>query len=421
MRTAENAETAETGKRLCRFCQAPLEHTFINLGSSPLANSYLKAADLAKMEPFYQLHVFVCSSCYLVQLEELGKPGEIFSDYIYFSSFSESWLEHAQRFSKMAIKRFSLNNSSRVVEIGSNDGYLLHFFVKAGIPALGIEPAENVAKISREKGIETVVRFFNSDLASELATVGKMADLLVGNNVLAHIPDTNDLLKGLKKLLNPGGVISMEFPHLLSLIDKNQFDTIYHEHYSYYSLNAVVKIFAAHDLRIFDAELLETHGGSLRIYACHDDDQEHDNSEQLEALQKFEESRGLLSIEAYGAFSEKVRAVKRGILKFLIGLKEQGSNIVGYGAPAKGNTLLNYCGIGTDFIDYTVDRNPHKQGLYLPGSHIPIYGPEKIFETRPDYLLILPWNLKDEIIEQMAGIREWGGRFLVLIPEIEVS
>jgi len=421
MRTGESAEAAEKGKRLCRFCQTRLEHTFANLGSSPLANSYLKASDLAKMEPFYPLHVFVCSSCFLVQLEELGKPEEIFSDYSYFSSFSDSWLEHANSFAKMAVTRFNLNNSSRVVEIGSNDGYLLHFFVTAGIPALGIEPAENVAAVSREKGIETVARFFDSSLAGELATVGRMADLLVGNNVLAHIPDTNDLLIGLKKLLNPGGVISMEFPHLLSLIDKNQFDTIYHEHYSYYSLITINKIFAVHDLPLFDAELMETHGGSLRIYACHAGEKKHKRSGRLDTLLDYEVKRGLMNIMTYEAFGRRVPEVKRKILKYLIALKEKGKTIAGYGAPAKGNTLLNYCGIGADFIDYTVDRSPHKQGLYLPGSHIPIYSPDKIFETRPDYLLILPWNLKEEIIGQMAGIREWGGRFLVLIPEIALS
>ena len=413
-------EAAEAGELLCRFCQTPLKHTFADLGVSPLSNSYLRSTDLQKAEPFYPLHVYVCSSCFLVQLEELSSPQEIFSDYAYFSSFSDSWLEHAKDYARQAVERFKLDKSSRVVEIGSNDGYLLRFFKEAGIPVLGIEPAANIARVAADRGIETVVRFFDSALAGELAMAGRKADLLVGNNVLAHIPATNDMMAGLKKLLNAGGVISMEFPHLLSLIEKNQFDTIYHEHYSYYSLTTASKIFAAHDLDLFDAELLDTHGGSLRIFACHCGDKNFRRSEQLELLLENEERRGLTDLQTYEAFDGKVRAVKREILKFLIGLKEEGKTIAGYGAPAKGNTLLNYCGIGTDFIDYTVDISPHKQGLYLPGSRIPIYAPEKIFETRPDYLLILPWNLQKEIMAQMAAIRQWGGQFLVLIPEVAV-
>jgi SAM-dependent methyltransferase len=425
MRTglAAEAEAADTNGRQCRFCRTPLEYIFVDLGVSPLANSYLRAEDLLRAESFYPLQVYVCANCYLVQLEELGKPGEIFSDYMYFSSFSDSWLDHARHFAGMAIERFGLKNSSRVVEIGSNDGYLLRFFKEAGIGTLGIEPADNVARAAVEQGIETMVRFFDSSLAAELAREGRGADLLVGNNVLAHIPHTNDLMIGMKRLLNPGGVISMEFPHLLSLILENQFDTIYHEHYSYYSLTTALKIFATHGLLIFDAEHLSTHGGSLRIYACHAEDHaEHKErfrkSDRLSGLLKEETEQGLNKLERYEGFAGQVRAVKREILKYLIAIKEQGKTIAAYGAPAKGNTLLNYCGIGTDFIDYTVDRNPHKQGLYLPGSRIPVFGPEKIFETKPDYLIILPWNLREEVMEQMSAIRQWGGRFVVLIPEV---
>jgi 2-polyprenyl-3-methyl-5-hydroxy-6-metoxy-1,4-benzoquinol methylase len=420
---AAETEAIDTDERQCRFCRTPLKNIFIDLGVSPLANSYLRAVDLLRSEPFYPLQVYVCANCFLVQLEELGKPGEIFSDYMYFSSFSDSWLEHARHFAEMAIERFGLQHNSRVVEIGSNDGYLLRFFKENGIAVLGVEPADNVARAAVEQGIETLVRFFDSSLAAELAKEGRGADLLVGNNVLAHIPHTNDLMVGLKKLLNPGGVISMEFPHLLSLMLENQFDTIYHEHYSYYSLTTAQKIFKAHGLLIFDAEHLSTHGGSLRIYACHVEDHAKDGkrfgkSKRLSELLKEEAGQGLNNLERYEDFAEQVRAVKREILKYLIAIKEQGKTIAAYGAPAKGNTLLNYCGIGTDFIDYTVDRNPHKQGLYLPGSRIPVFGPEKIFETKPDYLIILPWNLREEVMAQMSAIRQWGGRFVVLIPEV---
>ena len=416
---AEGAEdAAATKERQCRFCETPLRHTFVDLGASPLSNSYLQAEELTKMEPFYPLHVFVCSNCFLVQLEELSSPREIFNDYAYFSSFSESWLEHSRVFAQMAADRFKLEKNSRVVEIGSNDGYLLRFFKEMGIGVLGIEPAANVAEAARDQGIETVVRFFDSDLAAELAAEGKGADLLVGNNVLAHIPRINDLMTGLKRLLKPNGVISMEFPHLLSLIEKNQFDTIYHEHYSYFSLTTAETIFRKHGLTLFNAELLDTHGGSLRIYACHEG--VFRQTEVIKSLLEKEESRGLKKIETYEVFGDQVRTAKRSILEYLIGLKEAGRSIAAYGAPAKGNTLLNYCGIGTDFIDYTVDLSPHKQGLYLPGSRIPIYGPDKIFETRPDYLLILPWNLKEEIMGQMADIRQWGCKFLILIPEINI-
>jgi SAM-dependent methyltransferase len=414
-------DKSETNERLCRFCRTPLKHTFVDLGVSPLANSYLKAADLNRMEPFYPLHVYACSACFLVQLEELGSPREIFSDYAYFSSFSESWLEHAKKFALKAVEQFKLNKDSRVVEIGSNDGYLLRFFKEAGIPVMGIEPAANVAGAAVGRGIETVVRFFDSALAAELAAEGKKADLIVANNVLAHIPDTNGLMTGFKTLLNSGGAISLEFPHLLSLIEQKQFDTIYHEHYSYFSLTTAQTIFETHGLQIFDAELLETHGGSLRIYASHMGDQKYTPTSRVKQLLEIEVEQGFKDVKNYELFGKRVQVFKREILKFLIGLKEQGMTIAAYGAPAKGNTLLNYCGVGTDFIDFTVDLSPHKQGLFLPGSRIPIYAPEAVFTNKPDYLLILPWNLKEEIKAQMSGIREWGGRFLILIPEIKVD
>ena len=431
-------------ERRCRFCRTPLEQTFADLGVSPLSNSYLKAEDLNRMEPFYPLHAYACSNCFLVQLEEMESPEEIFEDYAYFSSYSESWLEHARAYAKMAQERFALNSSSRVVEIGSNDGYLLRYFKEMGIDVLGIEPAANVAEAARKKGIETVVRFFERALAEEITAGGRGADLLVGNNVLAHIPDTNDLMQGLKRLLNPGGVISMEFPHLLSLIEENQFDTIYHEHYSYFSLTTAVTIFAAHGLEIYDAELLKTHGGSLRIYACHAEElvgggaangsgkdcSNRENSsgkkgiffrsERLLEMLDREEQLGFMDLQFYRSFTGQVEKVKRETLKFLIKAKEEGRSAAAYGAPAKGNTLLNYCGIGPELIDYTVDISPHKQGKFLPGSRIPIFSPEKIEETEPDYLIILPWNIKEEIEEQMAGIRKWGGRFVTFIPEVRV-
>ncbi len=415
------SEETNNSNKLCRFCRTPLKETFVNLGLSPLANAYRKKEELQLAEQFYPLHVFVCSNCLLVQLEEIESPLEIFSEYLYFSSFSSSWLEHAARFAGDAVKRFGLDDQKLVIEFGSNDGYLLRYFKEAGVKVLGIEPAENVAAVARRNGIDTVADFFGSALAAELTGRGLKADLIVGNNVIAHIPNTNDLIQGLKTVLNEGGVISLEFPHLLSLIEENQFDTIYHEHYSYYSLYTMEKIMAAHGLHLFDAELLQTHGGSLRVFACHSGDERHKRCERVKDILLLEEKNGLMNMATYAAFAEKTRRVKRDILKFMIGLKEEGCSIAAYGAPAKGNTLLNYCGIGTDFIDYTVDLSPHKQGLYLPGSRIPIYGPEKIFETRPDYLVILPWNLKAEIMEQMAGIRDWGGKFVTLIPGVDTA
>ena len=407
-------------ERRCRFCEAPLVHNFINLGVSPLANSYLRADQLLQAETFYPLQAYVCSSCFLVQLEELSSPYEIFSDYAYFSSFSTSWLEHARIYATEAIARFKLTGESLVVEIGSNDGYLLRYFKEAGIPVLGIEPAENVAAAAISQGIETQVGFFNSNLAAEFIASNRQADLIIANNVMAHIPKTNDLMQAFKMLLKPGGSISIETPHLMALIEEKQFDTIYHEHYSYFSLTALDNIFKAHDLLIYDLERLSTHGGSLRIFAGHAAERQEMVSAAVREGLAEENEKGYQDIDFYSSFEQSVQQVKRSLLQGLIAIKEAGKSIAAYGAPAKGNTLLNYCGIGSDFIDYTVDLSPHKQGLFLPGSRLPIFDPPKIWETRPDYLLILPWNLKEEIMEQMAGIKEWGGRFIIPIPEFKI-
>lgn len=407
-------------KDLCRFCESPLTHTFLDLGMSPLCESYLKAEQLNKMEPFYPLHVYVCERCFLVQLQEFVPPEEIFTEYAYFSSYATSWVEHARQYTDMIIDRLGLSSQSFVVEIASNDGYLLQHFVQRGIPVLGIEPAANVAKAAITKGIPTLVKFFNDKTARGLAIEAKQADLIIGNNVLAQVPNLNEFVRGMKILLKPHGVITMEFPHLVKLMQENQFDTIYHEHFSYFSWIAVERIFAAHDLRLFDVEELTTHGGSLRIYACHEEDASKRLSTRAAALKQKELEAGLQRVETYASFTEQVKETKRKLLDFLIAAKRSGKSIAGYGAPGKGNTLLNYCGIRTDFLDYTVDRNPYKQGMFLPGAHIPIYHPDKIRETKPDYVFILPWNFKDEIMEQMAFIREWGGKFFVPIPEVKV-
>jgi SAM-dependent methyltransferase len=404
----------------CRFCGAGLHHSFVDLGMSPLANTYLTAAQLNQMEPFYPLHVYVCEHCFLVQLEEFASPEHIFSDYAYFASYSDTWLRHAQLYVEMAIERFGLDTHSRVVEIASNDGYLLQYFIAKGIPALGIEPAANVADTAIQKGIPTRVEFFGADTARRLGAEGLQADLIVGNNVLAHVPKLNDFVRGLKLLLQPHGVITLEFPHLLCLMAENQFDTIYHEHFSYFSFSTVEQIFAAHGLTLFDVEALPTHGGSLRIYAGRADDASITLAPRVADLKAKEEAAGLTRLDSYLAYTERVKETKRKLLTFLMAAKRAGKSIVGYGAAAKGNTMLNYCGIRSDFIDYTVDRSPHKQGRFLPGTHLPIYHPDKIKETRPDYLLILPWNLVDEISEQMGYIREWGGQFVVPIPEARV-
>ncbi len=404
----------------CRFCGVPLSRVFVDLGSQPLANSYLEPEALGKAEAFYPLCVYVCEACFLVQLPEEEKAEAIFSDYAYFSSYSESWLRHARTYTEAMIERLRLGPGHQVIEIASNDGYLLRWFAERGVPVLGIEPAGNVAEAAEAAGIPTVVKFFGEATALELAGQGKRADLLVGNNVLAHVPDLNDFVAGLKILLAPTGVLTMEFPHLLRLMEEDQFDTIYHEHYSYFSFQTVRKIFAFHGLTLFDVEELPTHGGSLRIYAGHHEDASKTVGERVEDLLAREEVAGMGEIGTYLSFGERVCRVKRGFLRFLIQAKEEGKSIAGYGAPAKGNTLLNYCGVRTDFLDYTVDRSPHKQGRFLPGTRIPIHGPDRLRETRPDYVLILPWNLKEEIMEQMADVRSWGGRFVVAIPEVRV-
>jgi len=408
------------GMGICRFCGTQLNHTFTDLGSSPLANSYLKPEQLKQMEPIYPLHVYVCDNCKLVQLPQFETPENIFGDYAYFSSYSDSWLEHAKTYTESMTARFGFGSASHVVELASNDGYLLQYFVEKAIPVLGIEPARNVAEAAIEKGIPTISQFFGVATANQLAAEGKHADLLIGNNVLAHVPDLNDFVSGMKILLNPDGIITMEFPHLMRLMAENQFDTIYHEHFSYFSFITVNRVFADHGLTIFDVEELSTHGGSLRIFARHTENTAQAIGSRVHDLLSREKADGFDQLSHYLSFDVKVKTTKRQILSFLINAKNESKSIAGYGAPAKGNTLLNYCGIRTDFIDYTVDRSPHKQNLFLPGTRIPIYHPDKIKETRPDYLVILPWNLKAEIMNQMEHIRSWGGKFVVFIPKIQV-
>jgi hypothetical protein len=386
---------------------------------SPLCQTHIAPEQLNSMEPFYPLHAWVCDRCFLVQLEEYVSPDEIFGEYAYFSSYSDSWVEHARSYCDMVVDRFGLGRNSWVAEIASNDGYLLQHFVESGVPCLGIEPAANVAQAAIDRGVPTTVAFFGQEVARQVVAEHGRADLIVGNNVLAHVPRLNDFVCGLRELLAPEGVVTMEFPHLQRLVEGNQFDTIYHEHFSYFSLLAVDKIFRAHDLVLFDVEELPTHGGSLRIFACHAD-ASHEASSAVAALVERETRLGYTDLGTYGAFGERVHDTKRKLLEFLIGARRAGKSVVGYGAPGKGNTLLNYCGIRTDFLDYTVDLSPHKQGKYTPGTRIPIHAPEHISETKPDYVLILPWNLEAEITERMAHIREWGGRFVVPIPEVRV-
>jgi 2-polyprenyl-3-methyl-5-hydroxy-6-metoxy-1,4-benzoquinol methylase len=404
----------------CRFCKAPLKHTLVDLGMSPLCESILSAGQLNHVECFYPLRVYVCDTCFLVQLEAYVSPEEIFNEYGYFSSYAVSWLQHAKHYTDLMVADFGINAGSLVVELASNDGYLLQYFVEKGIPVLGIEPAKNVAKVAIEKGIPTLVEFFGEKLAEDLVSKGKQADLVLGNNVLAQVPDINDFVAGIKILLKPQGIITLEFPHLSCLMQENQFDTIYHEHFSYFSFIAAEKILAAHQLTIFDVAELATHGGSLRIFARHAQDNTRPVSARANELRSRELAAGLAHMETYSKFAEQVKETKRKLLEFLIKVKREGKTVCGYGAPGKGNTLLNYCGIGTDFIDYTVDRNPYKHGKFTPGTHIPILPVEKIRETRPDYLLILPWNFKDEIMGQQAYIKEWGGQFIVPIPEVKV-
>jgi hypothetical protein len=387
---------------------------------SPLCESYVGLEQLNHVEAFYPLHVKVCDHCFLVQLEEYVSAESIFTEYAYFSSFSDTWLKHAADYVDMIVSRLGLGKKSLAVELASNDGYLLQNFVSKGIPALGVEPAANVAKAAVEKGVPTLVKFFGRKTAKEMVSEGQTADLIIGNNVLAQVPDLNDFVAGIRILLKPQGVVTLEFPHLVKLMDENQYDTIYHEHFSYFSFITVEKIFAAHDMTLFDVEKIPTHGGSIRIYARLAENDSQPVSHRVTELRNEELSAGLNRMDTYSSFSEKVKESKRNLLDFLIRAKREKKRIAGYGAPGKGNTLLNYCGIRTDFLDYTVDRNPYKQGKFLPGTHIPIFPPERIFETKPDYVLILPWNFKQEIIKQMTGIRGWGGKFVVPIPDAEV-
>lgn len=407
-------------KAQCRFCDTPLKYTFLDLGSSPLCESFLTADQVGQMESFYPLQVHVCTNCFLVQLEEFVQPESIFSEYAYFSSYSDTWLDHSRKYVQHAIETFSLDNRNFVVEIASNDGYLLQYFIEEGIPVLGIEPAANVAEVAKDKGVSTIVEFFNEELASQLVKDGYQADLLIGNNILAQVPDLNGFVSGMNVILKADGVFTLEFPHLVRLIEGNQFDTIYHEHFSYFSFTTVEKILTFHGFKVFDVDELSTHGGSLRIYGCHIENSTYPVSMQVGDLRAREEADGVNELAYYDSFAEKVRETKRALLGFLIEAKRSGKTIAGYGAPGKGNTLLNYCGIRTDFLDFTVDRNPYKHGKYTPGTHIPIFPPDFVNEKKPDYLLILPWNLKNEIMEQMAHIREWGGRFVVPIPEVQV-
>ena len=403
----------------CRFCNADLKRTFVDLGRSPLANSLLSAEHIERGEASYPLHAYVCDSCLLVQLQEFERAENIFNDYLYFSSFSRLWLQHCREYAAQMSKRFALDGRSLVVEVASNDGYLLQYFKESGVGVLGVEPAANVAKAAQDKGIATEVAFFGVETARRLAAAGKSADLMAANNVLAHVPDLHDFVAGFKLLLKPAGTATFEFPHLLRLIEERQFDTIYHEHFSYFSFLIVDKIFARHGLRIYDVETLPTHGGSLRLFVCHTY-APFDRTGRVDDLIAKERAAGLDRIDTYASFANAVIDIKCELLDFLIEARKNGKSVVGYGAPAKGNTLLNYCGVGPELISYTVDVSPHKQGRYLPGVQIPIHAPEHILETKPQYVLILPWNIKEEITDQMAAIRQWGGRFVTAIPKLTV-
>ena len=403
----------------CRSCNAILTRTFVDLGRSPLANSLLSVEDVDRSEAFYPLHVYVCDNCLLVQLQEFARAENIFTDYLYFSSYSGLWLQHCLEYTEQMTKRYTLNDQSLVVEIASNDGYLLQYFKERGIGVLGVEPAANVAKVAQDKGITTDVAFFGVETARRLLASGKSADLMVANNVLAHVPNLHDFVAGFKFLLKPTGTATFEFPHLLNLIEEKQFDTIYHEHFSYFSLFVVDKIFSQHRLRIYDVEMLTTHGGSLRIYVCHADAPFPRNRAVDDLISK-EKTAGLDRIDTYDSFANSVIDIKCGLNSFLIEARRTGKSVVGYGAPAKGNTLLNYCGVGPELLTYTVDASPHKQGRFLPGVQISIYAPDHIFETKPDYVLILPWNIKEEITDQMAAIQQWGGRFVIAIPALTI-
>jgi SAM-dependent methyltransferase len=403
----------------CRFCESPLELTMVDLGKSPLCESFLPADRLETMEAFFPLHVRVCTRCWLAQLPSFVPTSEIFEEYAYFSAYSDSWVEHARVYADMVSDRLGLGSDSLVVELASNDGYLLQHFLPKGIPVLGIDPAANVARAAEERGVPTLVDFFGVELAERLRAEGRRADLVLGNNVLAQVPDINDFIAGVAILLAPGGTATFEFPHLARLLEGLQYDTIYHEHYSYFSLTSIRAIFEAHGLKVVDVEELASHGGSLRVYGAHAGD-ERDPSPAVAELIGREESEGLREPDRYRRFAEDVEESKRALLEVLIELRRTGKQVVGYGAPGKGNTLLNYCGIRTDFLDYTVDRNPYKHGRFTPGTHIPILPPERIAETRPDAIVILPWNLAREIAAQLAYTQEWGAELIVPIPTARV-
>jgi hypothetical protein len=405
----------------CRFCKTTLQNVFIDLVNSPASNSFLEKEQLNEPETFYPLKVYTCHKCFLVQIDEYKKSDDIFnSKYVYFSSYSTSWLAHAKKYVEKMIARFGYNQSSQVVEIASNDGYLLQYFVEHKVPVLGIEPTANTAEVARKKGVTTINEFFGTGFAKKLVGEGKRADLLLGNNVLAHVPDIMDFVGGMKILLAPEGVITMEFPHLLQLVNNNQFDTVYHEHFSYLSFYAVKQIFEANGLTMFDVEELPTHGGSLRIYAKNKEDGSKDISANVNNLLEKESKAGIKNIDYYNSFQQKAEKVKLGLLDFLIAQKRNGKKVAAYGAAAKGNTLLNYCGVKNDMISYVVDANPHKQGMYLPGSHIPVVAEAKLKEDKPDFVILLPWNLKDEIVEQLKYIRDWKGKFVIPVPELEL-
>ncbi len=405
----------------CRSCDTTLSRPFLSLGAQPLSNAYLRADQLTRMEPTYPLDLYVCPSCFLVQLDEMEQADHIFDDdYAYFSSYSESWLAHCRAYTEMIVERLDLDARSFVVEVASNDGYLLQYFRDRGIPHLGIEPARSVATAAIEKGIPTDIDFFGIAKAEMLVGSGRPADLVIGNNVLAHNPHLNDFVKGIARVLKPAGVATLEFPHLLRMLEGNQFDTIYHEHFSYLSLHATMAAFVRHGLEIFDIDELPTHGGSLRIYAQLTSERRYEVSDAVDRVLRAEDAAGLRDVATYATFRERVVETKRKLLEFLITARRAGKRVVGYGAPAKGNTLLNYCGVRTDFLDYTVDASPHKQGRFLPGTRIPIHAPSKILEDRPDYVLILPWNIEAEIVSKMSAVTSWGGKFVVPIPELRV-
>jgi 2-polyprenyl-3-methyl-5-hydroxy-6-metoxy-1,4-benzoquinol methylase len=420
--TDVRADTAVAPDRSghCRFCEAPLSHTFVDLGMSPLCESYVAPDRVNGMEAFYPLHVKICEACLLVQLEEFVSPDEIFSEYAYFSSYSDSWVAHARTYVDSAVERFGIGRESLVVEIASNDGYLLQHVVERGIPALGIEPAANVAAVAQEKGIETEVTFFGRETAARLRAKRRQADLMVANNVMAHVPDLNDFVGGMAPLLAPAGVVTIEVPHLARLVAGNQFDTIYHEHFSYFSFLTATRVLAAHGLEVFDVEELASHGGSLRLFAQRQGTGRRPVTASVTDLEARERAQGFDTLQGHAGFAPRVEETKWRLVEFLIQARRKGATIVGYGAPGKGNTLLNYCGIRTDLVDFTVDRNPYKQGMFLPGTHIPIRSPEALDDARPDLILILPWNLKEEIAAQLAYTREWGARCVVPIPEVEV-